>query len=60
MESLFFDSRVSHFSDLFKKLVNSFKKMEYSLNIRIQTACLVLNSVMVDSYAALFICWAMV
>ena len=44
----------SNFSKLFKRIVNRFKRAGYSLDIMRQTACLVLNPIMVEGYAALF------
>ena len=49
-----------NFSDLFKRIVNRFKKSGYTLDIMRQTACLVFNSIMVGGYAALFSCTAVV
>ena len=42
------------FSNLFKRIVNRFKRAAYSLDTMRQTACLVFNPIMVDGYAALF------
>ena len=42
-----------NFSNLLKRIVNRFKRAEYSLDMR-QTACLVFNPIMVEGYAALF------
>ena len=42
------------------KLVNRFKRAGYSLDIMRQTACLVFNPIMVEGYAALFSCTAVV
>ena len=47
-----------NFSDLFKRIVNRFKRVEYSLDIMQQTACLVFNPIRVEGYAALFSCTA--
>ena len=41
-------------SNLFKRFVNRFKRAGYSFDIMRQTACLVFNQLMVESYAALF------
>ena len=41
-----------NFSDLFKCIVNCFKGAGYNLDMW-QTACLVFNPIMVESYAAL-------
>ena len=49
-----------HFSDLFKRILNRFKREEYTLDIMRQTACLVFNPIMVEGYAALFSCTAMI
>ena len=42
------------FYDLFKRIVNRFKRAGYTLEIMRQTACLVFNPIMVEGYAALF------
>ena len=47
-------------SDLFKRIVNRFKRAGYTLDIMRQTVCLVFNPIMVEGYAALFSCTAMV
>ena len=47
-----------NFSDLFKNLVNRFKKVGFELNIMHQTAFLVFNGLLVDSNAVLFSCTA--
>ena len=49
-----------NFSDLFKHIVNRFKRAGYTLDIMRQTACLVFNPIMVEGYAALFSCTAVV
>ena len=51
-----------NFSDLFKHIVNRFKRAGYTLHIMRQTALcgLVFNQIMVESYAALFSCTAVV
>ena len=46
----------SNFSEQFRKLINRYKRIGYSLDIMRQTACLVVNPVIVDSYASLFNC----
>ena len=48
------------FSDLFKRIVNRFKRAGYTLDIKRKTACLAFNPIMVDGYAALFSCTAVV
>ena len=40
-----------NFSDLFKHIVNRFKRAGYTLDIMRQTACLVFNPIMVEGYA---------
>ena len=47
-----------NFSDLFKRIVNRFKRAGYTLDIMRQTACLVFKPIMVEGYAALFRCMA--
>ena len=49
-----------NFSNLVKRIVNRFKRARYSLDIMWQTACLVFNPIMVESFAALFSCMAVV
>ena len=49
-----------YFSDLFKRIVNRFKRAGYTLDIMRQTARLVFNPIMVESFAALFSCTAVV
>ena len=44
-----------NFSDLFQKLIYRYKKNGYSLMIMRQTACLVFNPIMVDSYASVLV-----
>ena len=46
----------SNFSEQFRKLINRYKRIGYSLDILRQTACLVINPVIVDGYASLFNC----
>ena len=46
----------SNFSEQFRKLIDRFKRIGYSLDIMRQTACLVVNSIIVDGYASLFNC----
>ena len=49
-----------NFFYLFKRIVNRFKRAGYSFDIMRQTACLVFNPIMVEGYAALFSCPAVV
>ena len=40
----------SNFSEQFRKLINRYKRIGYSLDIIRQTACLVVNPIIVDDY----------
>ena len=44
------------FSDQFRKIIMRYKRIGYNLNVMRQSACLVINPITVDSYAALFNC----
>ena len=46
----------SNLSEQFRKLINRYKRIGYSLDIMRQTACLVVNPIIVDGYASLFNC----
>ena len=46
----------SNFSEQFRKLINRYKSIGYRLDIMRQTACLVVNPIIVDGYASLFNC----
>ena len=46
----------SNFSEQFRKLINRYKGIGYSLYIMRQTACLVVKPIIVDGYASLFNC----
>ena len=46
----------SNFLEQFRKLINRYKRTGYSLGIMRQTACLVVNPIIVDGYASLFNC----
>ena len=46
----------SNFSEQFRKVINRYKRIGYSLDIMWQTACLVVNPIIVDGYASLFNC----
>ena len=50
----------SNFSEQFRKLINRYKRIGYSLDIMRQTACLVANPIILDGYASLFNCTAAV
>ena len=44
------------FSDQFRKIIISHKHISYDLNVMQQSACLVINPIMVDNFAAIFNC----
>ena len=44
------------FSDQFRKIIIRHKQIGYNLNIMRQSACLVINPITVDNFAALFNC----
>ena len=46
----------SKFSEQFRKLINRYKRIGYILDVMRQTACLVVNPIIVDGYASLFNC----
>ena len=46
----------SRFSEQFRKLINRYKRIGYSLDIMQQTACLVVNPIIADGYSLLFNC----
>ena len=46
----------SNFSEQFRKFINCYKRIGYCLDIMRQTACLVVNPIIVDGYASLFNC----
>ena len=46
----------SNFSEQFRKFINRYKRIGYSLDIMRQTACLVVNPIIVYGYASLFNC----
>ena len=43
-------------SDQFRKNIMRYKRIGYNLNVMRQSACLVINPITVDGYAALFYC----
>ena len=47
---------MTDFSDQFRKIIMRYKRIGYNLNVMRQTACLVINPITVDGYAALFNC----
>ena len=44
------------FSDQFRKLILRHKRIDNDLNVKRQSACLVINPITVDNFAALFNC----
>ena len=46
----------SNFLENFRKLINRYKRIGYNSYVMQQTACLVINTNSVDSYASLFTC----
>ena len=46
----------SNFSEQIRKVINRYKIIGHILDIMRQTACLVVNPIIVDGYASLFIC----
>ena len=53
-------NHLAYFILIGKRIENRFKRAGYSLDIMRQTACLVFNPIMVEGYAALFSCTAVV
>ena len=49
-------SGMTNFSDQFRKNIMLYKRIGYNLNVMRQSACLVINPITVDGYAALFNC----
>ena len=47
---------MTDFSEHFKKNILRYKRIGYSLNVMRQSACLVINPIKVDGYAALCNC----
>ena len=47
---------MTDFSDQFREIIMRSKGIGYNLNVMRQSACLVINPIMVDGYAALFNC----
>ena len=44
------------FSDQFRKIIIRHKLMSYGLNVMRQSACLVINPITIDNFAAIFNC----
>ena len=47
---------MTDFSEQFRKIIMLYKRIGYKLNVMRQSACLVINPVTVDGYAALLKC----
>ena len=47
---------MTDFSDQFEKIIMCYKRIGFNLNVMRQSACLVINPIKVDGYAALFNC----
>ena len=47
---------MTDFSDQFRKIILRYKRIGYNLNVMGQSACLVINPITVDGFAALFNC----
>ena len=47
---------MTDFSDQFRKFIMRYKRIGYNLNVMRPSACLVINPIMVDDFAALFNC----
>ena len=47
---------MTDFSDQFRKIIMHYKRIGFNLNVMRQYACLVINTLMVDGFAALFNC----
>ena len=47
---------INDFSFQFRKIITRYRRIGYNLNVMRQSACLVFNPIMVDSYAAFFNC----
>ena len=47
---------MTDFSDQLRKIIMRYKRISYNLNVMRQSACLVMNPITVDVYAALFDC----
>ena len=45
---------MTDFSDTFQKIIMRYKRIGYNLNVMRQSACLVINPITVDGFAALF------
>ena len=47
---------MANFFDQFRKIIMRYERIGYNLDVMRQSACLVINPITVDGYAALFNC----
>ena len=47
---------MTDFADQFRKLIMRYKRLGYNLKVMRQSACLVINPITIDVFAALFNC----
>ena len=47
---------MADFSDQFRKVIMRYKRIDFSINVMGQAACLVINPITVDKFASLFNC----
>ena len=47
---------MADFSNQFRKIIMPYKRIGYNLNVMRQSACLVINQIMVDGFASLLNC----
>ena len=47
---------MTDFSDQFCEIIRRYKRIGYNLNVIRQSACLIINTITVDGFAALFNC----
>ena len=47
---------MTDFSDQFRKIIMRYKRIGYNLNVMRQSACLVINPITINGYAAIFNC----
>ena len=50
------DKGMTDFSDQFRKIIMRYKRIGFNLNVMRQSACLVINPITIEGYAALFNC----
>ena len=47
---------MTDFADQFRRMIMRYKRIGYNLNVMRQSACLVINPITIDVFAALFNC----